>query len=142
MTVGLVRYSPEEWFEYAEASHKLVFKEIRDPAMDRISFALLAYDSVGPIGYVTCRELDSESLYWQYGGAIEGRRGLPAVRGFDAFLEETRKQYKRITTLVENGNVSYLHLAMQKGFRIIGVRCFKGQVLVELFKEFENAIQV
>ena len=138
MTVELVRYTPEEWYEYSEASHKLVFSELRDPRLDRITFALLAYDSSGPIGYVTCREYDSDSVYWQYGGAIKDRRGLPAIRAFEAILEEVRKQYRRVTTLVENENVGYLHLAMKYGFRIIGVRCFKGGVFVELLNEFEE----
>jgi hypothetical protein len=39
---------------------------------------------------------------------------------------------------VENTNVAYLKLAMKMGFRVIGVRMFKGQVLVELLLDFED----
>lgn len=108
--------------------------------MDRVDFALLAVDPVRTdvLGYVTVRELDYESVYWQYGGAFESIAKGPIVyRIYSDFVECMRDKYKRITTLVENTNVSYLKLAMKLGFRIIGVRSFKGIVLVELLKDFE-----
>lgn len=136
MSIEVKEFKPEEWYRYAEEAHKLVFNTQRDPWVDRISFAWLAHDSNGVIGYVTCRELDNTSLYWQFGGALPESKGFMAVRGFQAFLNKARDKYRRVTTLVENSNVAYLHLLMKMGFRVIGLRVFEGKILLELFTEF------
>lgn len=138
MSLEIKRLSPEEWYRYAEEVHRLVFNTNRDPWVDRISYALVVYDSAGPIGYVTCRELDCKTLYWQYGGALKDRRGLSAFRAFEAILDQAKVKYERVTTCVENNNIGYLHLLMKMGFRIIGLRLFEGQVMLELLKKFEG----
>lgn len=135
MSVELLVFTPDEWANYSEDCHAAVFREIRKRSLDRITFALAVLDAKGPIGYVTCRETDEESIYWQYGGAIESRYGVAAFRGFEAFIEYTEKRYRRITTLVKNDNIKYLHLLMKFGFRIIGLRCFKEEIFLELLKE-------
>jgi len=136
VSVELLYFTPEEWVKYSEDSHVAVFKEIRRSSLDRITYALAAIDSKGPIGYVTCRETDEESLYWQYGGALEHRYGVAAYRGFEAFIDQAEKNYKRVTTLVSNENIKYLHLLMKFGFRVIGLRSFNGEVFLELLKSF------
>lgn len=133
--IEIERYTAEEWSEYSSECHQLVFKEIRDRSLDRISFAYILGDDVGPIGYVTFRELDSESVYMQYGGAIESRRGFAAVKAFDFFMQDIWKDYKRVSTYVENENIGYLHLLMKKGFRAIGMRTFDGKIYLEMYKE-------
>jgi len=135
VSVAVLYISPEEWVNYAEDSHAAVFKEFRPSSMDRISYALAATDESGVIGYVTCRETDSESLYWQHGGAVDTRYGIAAYRGFEAFLDNA-KPYKRVTTLVRNDNIKYLHLLMKFGFRVIGLRCVKNEIFLELTIEF------
>ena len=135
MSVTVLYISPEEWVKYAEDSHAAVFKEFRPSSMDRISYALAATDESRVIGYVTCRETDSESLYWQHGGAVDTRYGVAAYRGFEAFLDNA-KPYKRVTTLVRNDNIRYLHLLMKFGFRVIGLRCVKNEIFLELTIEF------
>jgi len=135
VSVTVLYISPEEWVKYAEDSHAAVFKEFRPSSMDRISYALAATDESGVIGYVTCRETDSDSLYWQHGGAVDTRYGVAAYRGFEAFLDNA-KPYKRVTTLVRNDNIRYLHLLMKFGFRVIGLRCVKNEIFLELTIEF------
>jgi len=135
VSVTVLYISPEEWVKYAEDSHAAVFKEFRPSSIDRISYALAATDESGVIGYVTCRETDSESLYWQHGGAVDTRYGVAAYRGFEAFLDNA-KPYKRVTTLVRNDNIKYLHLLMKFGFRVIGLRCVKNEIFLELTIEF------
>lgn len=135
MSVELLYIEPEDWGKYAEDSHAAVFKEYRPSSMDRISYALAASDERGVIGYVTCRETDAESIYWQYGGAVETRYGIAAYRGFEAFIEYSEKRYKRVSTLVKNDNIKYLHLLMKFGFRVIGLRSFGGEIFLELLKE-------
>lgn len=133
MTVEVLRYEPDQWKDYAESAHKLIFRECRDASFDRISFALIAVGGGSTIGYVTCRELDKESLYWQFGGALDEFRGLKAVRGFQAFLAYSAARYKRVSTLVRNDNVGYLHMLMKMGFRAIGMRTFEGEIFLEMF---------
>lgn len=134
-------FTPDEWRGYAESAHKLVFKTYRPEWVDRISFALLAHDGNDTVGYVTCRETDNESLYWQFGGALDEYRGIKAVRGFQAFLDWTGRRYRRCVTNVKNDNVNYLHLLMKMGFRCIGTRYFNKEIYLELTREFENAVQ-
>lgn len=134
--MNLVRYEADEWKEYAESCHILVFKELRPASMDRISYALIAGDDRGPVGYVTCRELDSESIYWQYGGVVEERRGVAGYKSIELILDYAKGLYKRITTYVENDNIGYLHILMKLGFRVIGIRTFQCKIYLELHKEF------
>lgn len=137
MKLEILRYEPHEWKEYAESAHKLVFNELRHSDADRISFALLAHNGSDAISYTTCRELDNESVYWQYGGTIPEFRGLLAYRSVEALLEWTADRYKRVTTYVKNDNVGYLHMLMKLGFRAIGIRCFSGEIFLEMFKELK-----
>jgi RimJ/RimL family protein N-acetyltransferase len=134
------KISPEEWSELSELAHKLAFAKVRHASHDRIDFALLAVEtpSENPIGYVTVRELDHEGVYWQFGGCLDERlRGtVHILRIYEAFCAWASENCKRITTLVENTNESYLRLALRLGFEIIGVRMFKGTILVEMLKEF------
>lgn len=140
MKVELEIYTPEQWYAYAESAHLLVFKKERAAWLDRISFALLARRRDEVIGWVTCREFDGETLYWQFGGALDEQRGLAAVHGFRAFLDYTRDRYKRCTTFVSNENIGYLHLLMKTGFRIIGSRFFRKEIYLELIMEFDDAV--
>ena len=43
--------------------------------------------------------------------------------------------YKRITTYIQNTNSPMLRIAMKVGFKIIGTRTFKGDVMVEFLLE-------
>ncbi len=104
--------------------------------MDRIDYAIVLKDENELLGYCTCKELDDESVYWQYGGAFPtAQNSSKAVEVYMVLVSWAHEKYKRITTLVENDNVRYLKLAMHAGFRIIGVRMFGGKILVELLNE-------
>ena len=131
------KLTAEQWREVSENVHKTVFAKIKPASMDRIDFALVYHRDGKNIGYVTCREQDSETLYWQFGGAfMPYRKTIDTWRGYVAFREWCRSRYKRIHTLVENDNVDYLKMAMKAGFRIIGTQTFNGNVLVTLLLEF------
>lgn len=134
--IHVKKFTSEQWYRYSEEAHKLVFNEQRDPWKERISFALLAHSDKEAIGFVTCRETDSESVYWQFGGAMDEFRGIAAYRGFCGFFDYCRERYKRVSTLVENSNVGYLHMLMKMGFRAIGLRNFHGKVYLEMHIEF------
>jgi len=133
------RLEKEEWRELSENAHRAVFAEYKPAAKERIDYALISLKEGVLQGYCTVRELDGDSVYWQYGGAFPtSEKSIHAYRSYEAFVDYCAERYERITTLVENENVRYLKLAMHFGFRIIGCRLFGGQVFVELLLEFKK----
>lgn len=140
MIVELV--DAETWKkEFSEAAHKIAFKELKPASWDRIDYALLAIDGDVAAGYVTCRELDSESVYWQYGGAMPGTRDtIKSFRAYEAFVQWHKSRYKRVATYIENTNTVMLKMAMRVGFRITGVRNYQGSILLEHLLEFQGGV--
>lgn len=132
--INVDRVEKSEWSTLSEHAHSAVFQEIRPKEWDRIDYALLAVEDGSLYGYCTVRELDSSSIYLQYGGAFPpAAKSVKVYRAYSAFLAYFAARYRNVTTLVQNTNVSYLKLAMAFGFRIIGVRFFDGEIFVELF---------
>lgn len=135
--MNIERFSPAAWKEYSAHAHRIAFGEVMPEGLERIDFALLLVDGKKPLGYVTCRELDSETIRWQFGGAFPGTQGTAVTyRGYQAFVRHAMRDYKRIGTLIENTNVVMLKMALKVGFRVIGVRMFQGSVLLEHVLEF------
>lgn len=137
MKIEVVQLSPKQWEQLSEKAHLVAFDTHKPKEWDRIDFALLAQNEKDLMGYVTCREHDAESLYWQYGGAFPGTRetslSFSVYRELIAFCQ---KKYKRLSTLIGNENVAMLKMAMKVGFRIVGVRVHQGRVLLEHVLEF------
>lgn len=128
-----------EWMKSSQQAHKWAFGEVRAPEMDRIDFVMLNVRDDKVLNYCTVRETDSESVYWQHGGASPDTKGT--ITSFKSYLRNAEwclGKYKRITTLVENKNKAMLKIAMKVGFIIIGVRTFKGSVMLELLLEREE----
>lgn len=133
MQVDLVYYSSKEWEMLARDAHASVFNEERPSEMNRIDGALLSHVGDLPYGYITLRELDSETVYIQYGGAFEpAKTKVFTYSIYSKMIDSLLSKYKQISTLIKNENVSMLKLAMKKGFRVIGVRMFKSEVYCEL----------
>ena len=126
-----------EWYSLAENAHLICSNEVREPSMDRIDFALLNVKDKEPLNYCTVRELDSESVYWQHGGAFPNTKGQ--VTAFYSYKRNAEwcfeSGYKRITTYIENNNMPMLKIALKVGFLIIGTRTFKGHIMLELLLE-------
>lgn len=135
--IRVERFTPREWAQHSENAHKICFGKLKPSAWDRIDFALLVVNDDRPLGYVTCRETDPETLYWQFGGAFPGTKDTATTfKGYCAFVEYCRDKYKRITTLIENDNLVMLKMAMKVGFRVVGIRFAAGSVLLEHVLEF------
>lgn len=133
--------SPAQWSEMSEDAHRIVFRKQKPSSFDRIDYALLCVDETNtPMGYLTAREMDHETVYWQFGGAFPPvEKSVHAWPIYLSFVEfEKIAQRKRIVTYIENTNLTYLKMAMKAGFRINGVRYARGSVLVEHVLEFEN----
>jgi hypothetical protein len=137
--VKVVFMPADEWKQYSEKAHLICFAENRSADMNRIDFALVAELNGVPQTYMTCREVDAETVYMQYGGAFPSAKGtVNSFRGYQAMLKQLSTVYKYGTTLIENTNTPMLRFAMQAGLRIIGVRNFKNTILLEHFSEWSQ----
>lgn len=122
---------------FSEYAHQGVFGELKPRNLDRIDYALLAIKDESPLGYMTCREMDANTVYWQYGGMFEPfRKSILCMRVYEGFRDFHMKSYKRCLTYIENINISMLKMAWKIGFRIIGVRNYQGSILLEHLLEF------
>lgn len=126
------RLTPNQWSELSENAYKASFGNYRPSTKDRVDFALLGVESGVPVGFITCYEHDSETIYWQFGGAFPGTlKTLKVLEYYSQAVDWCRGRYKKILTFIENTNLAMLRLAMKVGFRISGVRYYNGSILVE-----------
>lgn len=142
--LSVLKFSASEWKEFSEKAHLIVFDQKRNPQMDRIDYALVVSEGDSLQGYLTAREFDSESVYWQYGGSFPTtKKNLRAFYCYQKCIDWTKEQgYKRITTLIENENVNYIKLAMKFGFRAIGIRMFEGNILIEFLNDLMKEVSL
>lgn len=140
MSVTVDKFNRAEWREYSETAHAICFGTHKPADWDRFDFALVVRTAEKLMGYITCREMDAETVYWQFGGAFPETRGTASVwKGYQAFVEFCRGKYKRIGTLIENDNAGMLKMAAKIGFKIVGVRTYAGSVLLEHCLELADA---
>lgn len=128
----------EEWLKMSEEAHLICFNEKRPKDLERIDYALLNVTTEGDVlNYCTVKELDSESVYWQYGGAFPNSKGsVHSARSYARNIKWTFEQgYKRITTYAKNTNSNMLRIQLKCGFIPIGTRTFKGEVFIEMLLE-------
>ena len=141
MFFKVVKIGPELWKQrFSDEAHRISFSEARNYD-ERIDYALLGINEKDePCGYMTCRELDSRSVYWQFGGMFPPVLDtIYSFRLLQNFLRWHRENYDRVSFLVENTNSVFLKMAMKLGFKITGVRNFKGSILLEHSMEFKDA---
>lgn len=137
--MNVVFMPADQWKQYSEQAHLICFNEHRPADMNRIDFALVADLDGIPQAYMTCREVDAETVYMQYGGAFPSAKGtVKSFRSYEAILGKLSSVYKHGTTLIENTNTPMLRFAMQAGLRVIGVRNFKQSILLEHFIEWRQ----
>lgn len=134
----IVRIEKEEWSQLSEKAHKAVFKETKPVDMDRIDFALVCENEFEiPMTYITCRENDKDTIYFQYGGAFPGTKDtMHSFRAMQMSVRWCKERYKRIHFYVENTNKPMLKMAMKVGFLITGIRNYKNHILIEHLLEF------
>lgn len=133
-----VLLSPE-WDKYAEKAHLICFNKLNPAEKQRIDFALVSRWGDRLMGYVTCREMDADTVYWQFGGAFPGTKDTALTfKGYTALIGHCKNKYKRITTLIENTNTPMLKMAMKAGFLIVGIRNYNASILLEHVLEFRD----
>jgi len=123
----------KDWKQLSEAAHIAVFERRKPKELERIDFALVAdAEENDPIAYVTCKELDAKTVYWQYGGMFKDYRGKgEAILAIKALMEWCHDKYDYIGCRVENTNLPMLKTAMNAGFLIVGIRMFNQGVFLE-----------
>lgn len=134
--VTVRRISAEDWMPVSELAHGVAFGETRPACKDRIDFVIIAEKCGHPVGYITARETDAESVYWQFGGIFGGPLGQMGLLSYLDAINLMRQSYSRITTLIHNSNVVMLKLALKCGFLVTGIKTFEGRTLVECSLEF------
>ena len=140
MSLSLTKLTPDEWVKMSEIAHEAMFSTLKDSKLERIDAALLGISEQNvAVAYVTIKELDSETCYWQYGGVFGPHRGKEHINEFmDAIIAYGKEHYKRIGFRVESDNWAMLRVATRYHIPITGIRVFKGKVLVEHVLEFEE----
>lgn len=140
MNISVRLLAQHEWKQLHDDAFKAVFGEHRPGELDRADFTLLVLDDNGDAsGYVSCIEMDSETVYWQHGGATpQYQKTIYAIQGYRKLIEWCRTDYRRITTRIENTNLAMLKMALHIGFIIQGTYNHKGQVFLELCLELEQ----
>ena len=134
------RIEPGQWDTISENAHVAIFNETREAIANRIDYALGVRDGENVLGFVTVRELDHESIYWQYGGALEDCRNTTKIlKAYRAMLEHCFETgTMNIQTLVENTNLPMLKLALKVGFLVIGTKTLHGKTYCDLYLTSEN----
>ncbi len=134
--ITIKKISKEDWYQLASPAHEAVFNEKWDAGLERIDFALLSVDAENMlIQYATIREMDRDSCFLNYGGSFPKYRGsIHALQSFRAILDWLYSNYKNVSFLTENINWPMLKFAIREKFRVIGVRTFKGHVMLEHYK--------
>lgn len=129
----VVKVEKYAWKSMSEEAHRICFSEVKPVGRERVDFALLVTnDDDFPLGYTTCKELDSETIYLQFGGCFPGTKdSVLAFKSYVAGIEFLKKDYKNVCFYVKNDNFAMLKFAMKTGFKIIGVKNRNGDILLE-----------
>jgi hypothetical protein len=135
------KLTAQEWKEtLAKQAHEIVFREDWDADLERIDFALVTEDENGSmVQYATLKEMDRDSAYIQYGGAFPSfRNSKKSYDSFSSILDWLLERYINVGFLTENTNLPMLKFGIKKGFVIVGIRNFKGHIMLEHFKTREQ----
>ena len=141
MKFNLMCINKDEWKEVSEAAHFNIFGVNRSADHQRIDFCLLLQNTERNdfFGYITCREFDSKTLYWSYGGMFDQYKGTTfTFSAIWTMLNWCRERYDRVTTLVEQSNVKMQRIHLKLGAVISGVRTFDNEIIIELTYNFSR----
>lgn len=129
--------TPKEWDEIAIQAHTTVFGEERDNSLNRHTYVVGVFVDRVLGGYFTCIEMDSETIYIQYGGVFPNfEKTLHVLPGYKAMLTVLKERYLRAWTRIENTNLSMLKMALHFGFLVVGTYTFKNKLFLELENNF------
>lgn len=141
--IEIHRVDPDDWKTLASDAHKAVFNEIKDADFDKVDFALLASTPDGfLLGFITCRELDSLTLAWDFGGTFDHARYSMSWDCYrEALMWVKNKGYEKIITQIQNLNTVMIKFALKIGFIIQGMTIHHGKLYLEMHIEFGQNLQ-
>lgn len=135
--VTVEKILPQHWYKLAELAHTICFGEFRPESLNKHHFIMGAFLNKEIMGYTTCLEMDSETVYLQHGGAFPNyEKTIHVMQAYQAMLNDLSLNYKRVWTRIKNTNKPMLRIALKVGFLITGIYQFGGDTLVELELEF------
>lgn len=137
MNMRVFQASLAEWAGIdSEKAHYATFGEFRSHELERFDFSLFAASDDTVIGYMNCKEMDSETIYFQMGGAFPDSKGsIKVVPACIAIIDWCLSRYERITARIENTNVRMLKIAFSLGFLVCGTWNYNGKIYLELLKQ-------
>ena len=126
----------EEWSRFSEKSHVVVFGEARSSHLDKIDYTLLVWPDKEVGGFMTIKEMDSETCYIQHGGVYPNyEKSVHVLKGYKAMLGYLKDMYKIIWKRIENTNTPMIKMALSQGFIINGCSLVKNKLYLELILE-------
>lgn len=88
-------------------------------------------------GYFTCLEMDAETLYIQYGGAMPHfMKTRHVMFGYSKMINWVVERYKYCWTRIEAENEPMLKMAYKMGFKINGNWFHNNKIYLELINNF------
>lgn len=134
-------FTKDEWAKASKEIHRYAFNEIIDDSEETISLALMAIKDDKPQAYCTLIDLDKYTCYMQHGGALPDAKGtINVAKGYFKMIEWVKNKYPKITTRIRNDNVPMIKLALEAGFKIIGVEVYDDGVFLSLVNNSENKV--
>jgi hypothetical protein len=127
VNLSLEKLPPEKWAELSKSAHLATFGTDRDPAQDRINYALLVHNQEAPCSYSTIIELDSKSAYMQHGGAFPNvAKSVWTVKSYVLMTNYLKERYETVSTKIFHKNTAMLKLAMAAGLSVSGLEVVDG----------------
>lgn len=137
MIYSVQRFTSAQWEPIAESAHKALFGVVREGALNRHHFVVAIYGDGVLGGYFTCLEMDSETVYIQYGGVFPNfEKTVHVVPGYLKMLSFLRANYKRASTKIDSKNIPMLKMALQAGFEIVGTSLHDNKLFIDLTNTF------
>jgi RimJ/RimL family protein N-acetyltransferase len=132
MLFDFLTLTPKEWEEHKDSYYSKVFGKLRG-GQERIDYCLIVFCKGEIGGFLTCKELDVQTVYIQYGGVVPELRGtVYSASGVAAVTRHLSERYRFVRLRVDNSNASMLRVALKLGFLIEGLIHFNKNILLEL----------
>lgn len=129
--LNAIKISKQDWIDkFSKIAHESVFGS-KNEDFYRIDFAILVTTETDVVTYVTCREVNKETVLMSYGGSFRKNNHM-TLFAVKRILDICTQEYKTIVAFVENTNFAMLRIFLKIGLKITGLRFGYGTPLVEL----------
>jgi len=102
------------------------------------TFVYLGWYKEKYVGFMSAYLHNVNSIYLQFAGFVDRFKGYMAPVLFKRVIEYVHRDFDNIICRIENTNIKALKVALNAGFKIIGIRFDSNILFVELLKIKEN----